>query len=88
MCRIVGEALHNVVKHAAASTVEVNATVENRVLTVRVRDDGVGFDGAQSRSGLGQSTMRERAELCRGRLGVLSRPGEGTTVELVVPLDQ
>ncbi|HET9859986.1 MAG TPA: histidine kinase [Nocardioidaceae bacterium] len=86
VCRIIGEALHNVVKHAAASAVEVNATVENRVLTVRVRDDGVGFDGRQPLSGLGQSTMRERAGLCRGQLSVVSRPGDGTAVELVVPL--
>ena len=35
---------------------------------------------------LGQSTMRERAGLCRGQLSVVSRPGDGTAVELVVPL--
>lgn len=79
--RIVGEALHNTVKHAEArrATVSLTSTFNDLVLTVE--DDGRGFDtGVSGSVGQGQRTMRERAELVGGSLHVVSRPGGGTTV--------
>lgn len=84
--RIVGEALHNAVKHAAASSVRVTVTVADDVLTLAVEDDGRGFDPALVRGGLGHGTMRERAGLLGGELVVRSAPGTGTTVHARVPL--
>jgi PAS domain S-box-containing protein len=85
--RIAGEALHNTVKHAGATAVRVTVTVADDLLTLVAEDDGCGFDSvAAHHSGLGQRTMRERAGLLGGELFVRSAPGQGTTVEVSVPL--
>ena len=85
--RIVGEALHNAVKHADASEVRVTVTVDDDRLTVLAEDDGRGFDPAAApTSGLGQRTMRERAALIGGELEVRSAAGAGTTISVRVPL--
>ncbi|MHB8731234.1 MAG: HAMP domain-containing protein [bacterium] len=84
---IVREALANVIRHAQATRVTVQAAVADDVLTLRVRDDGRGFDpaGLSSRYGLGLGSMAERARAIGGRLRVTAAPGAGTTVEVSVP---
>jgi signal transduction histidine kinase len=86
--RITQEALTNVTKHAQARRVEVTLTREQREVTLRVADDGRGFDPQVPRSGphLGLWSMRERAEQLGGRFQVRSVPGEGTTVSASIPL--
>ena len=91
--RLVQEALHNCVKHARATHVDVriDRAVDNpRTLLVEVADDGVGFDPAVAPPGLGVPglglvSMRERAERLGGRLVVGPRAGGGTVVRLVAP---
>jgi len=84
---IVREALHNVAKHAAARHVQVRLDFEPRRLRLAVQDDGRGFDvAAVGRSGLGLTSMRERAEQLGGALQVESRPGRGTTVRAEFPI--
>jgi two-component sensor histidine kinase len=83
--RTVQEALTNVVRHAGASTVEIEIRGDAEHVRVRVSDDGLGFDDSEDRSGFGLVGMRERAALLDGDLVVRSKPGLGTTVELVVP---
>jgi PAS domain S-box-containing protein len=87
--RIAQEALSNIRKHANASHVVLTLSGSDAGLTVRVTDDGVGFDGAQPDSAepghLGLSTMRERAELAGGSFVIESAPGSGTTVEFRLP---
>ncbi|MFN3337970.1 MAG: GAF domain-containing sensor histidine kinase, partial [Thermomicrobium sp.] len=90
LLRIVQEALANVRKHARATQVTVEMTRLNGVLHVRIEDNGVGFDPtALERANyprFGLATMRERAEAVGGSLTINSRPGNGTTVEVVIPL--
>ena len=85
--RIAQEALRNVQKHAEATGAELVVSSEPRALVVRVRDRGRGFSAgrASMSSGLGIRGMRERAAQAGGTLSVLSHPGEGTTVEAVLP---
>jgi PAS domain S-box-containing protein len=85
--RIVQEAVTNVRKHANASTASVNFDHRDGGTVVRVIDDGVGFDASQDSppGHLGLSAMREHAEIAGGRLTILSRPGNGTTVEVWIP---
>jgi signal transduction histidine kinase len=75
--RLVQEALTNVVKHAQASQVEVSVSASNGVVTVEVRDNGVGFDPEAQTSGFGLAGMRERVFLAGGTLDVT--PGAGGT---------
>jgi two-component system, NarL family, sensor histidine kinase UhpB len=84
--RVVQEGLSNIARHAAAQRVAVSAVREDSDLVVRVDDDGAGFDIGATPRGLGLTGMRERAVLAGGRVCVLSVPGEGTLVELRLPL--
>ncbi|MGE5467490.1 MAG: PAS domain S-box protein [Ignavibacteria bacterium] len=83
--RITQEALANCGKHARASHVDVALTVGAERVVLTVVDDGVGFDPASTRSGLGLITMRERAEFADGFLVIDSAPGRGTTVRVDMP---
>jgi two-component system sensor histidine kinase DegS len=90
--RIVQEALQNVHKHAGIdAAVDVTISADASTLTVRIADDGVGFDPAlvspKLNSGAGLLGMRERASLARARLTVESRLGGGSVVTLILPID-
>jgi two-component system, NarL family, sensor histidine kinase DevS len=84
--RLVQEALNNVVKHAAASRVDLTAKELEGEIRIVVRDDGSGFDPSVSTQGRGLTGMRERIELIGGEIEVASSPGEGTEVSARVPL--
>ena len=80
--RIVQEALHNALRHAAADEAYVRFETANEILRVTVRDNGAGFNpdlGARP-SALGLLSMRERAAAIGATFAVMSRPGDGTTV--------
>jgi signal transduction histidine kinase len=85
------EALANVGKHAAASRVGVTLSYMEDVVTLDVRDDGIGFDPdclpsqSDDGSGYGLSAMRQRVGRVAGRLEIESAPGEGTAVSATVP---
>ena len=87
--RVTQEALQNVRKHAAASTVVVSTGVADDVWTLEIRDDGRGFDvgaaAARGRRNFGLQFMRERAELIDARFDVRSRADGGTVVRLAIP---
>jgi signal transduction histidine kinase len=83
--RLVQEALTNVAKHAAASTVTLQVTQREGSVEVLVSDDGAGFDPDAERDGFGLIGMRERVELVGGDLQIESRPGAGTRVTASVP---
>jgi signal transduction histidine kinase len=83
--RLVQEALTNVVKHAHASRVELTLARDDDCLKLSVSDDGVGFEPANSGDGFGLVGMHERVTLVGGKLEVISRPGEGTTLTAVLP---
>ena len=85
--RIAQEALHNLVKHSRAKHASLRLRVDRDALTMEVADDGEGFDPSRSYPGhFGLPSMRERAESGGGELQIESRPGEGTTVRVRVPI--
>jgi signal transduction histidine kinase len=86
--RIVQEALTNIRKYARAGQVDVTLERHEAELRVEVRDNGLGFDlVAVDKSGrLGLLGMRERAIAMGGRLEVVSTPGQGTVIDLLIPL--
>jgi signal transduction histidine kinase len=87
--RITQEALANVRKHARATRAVVTLSQEDGGCLVQIRDDGQGFDPAESAGNgskhFGLTVMRERAETVGGWIRVESLPGEGTVVEAWVP---
>jgi signal transduction histidine kinase/ligand-binding sensor domain-containing protein len=90
LLRIAQEAVTNVLKHAGASKIAVRLHMEARKLYLRIVDDGRGFEqenAFSSRGGhFGLIGMRERAERLGGELRLSSHPGEGTELEVTVPL--
>ena len=89
--RIAQEALQNVVKHAGATTVLIRLAPSDEGVRLVVSDDGQGFDeasiaGAEDRHSYGLVGIRERAELIGASLTITSRPGTGTSVEVLVPV--
>jgi len=83
--RVAQEALTNVVRHAGATRSELVLERAPDRLTLRVADDGDGFDGDRLASG-GIRGMHERASLIHADLSVGRRDGGGTEVVLHVPL--
>ena len=76
-------------RHAQAHTVELTLTLEGDELCLTVSDDGVGFVAAPGRpTSFGIVGMRERVLILGGELSLESEPGEGTTLEVRVPLDE
>lgn len=88
--RIGAEALSNAVQHALATHVDTEISYSRKSLTLRVVDDGRGFEAALLNEGaprghFGLTGMRERARGIRARFEVSSRPGCGSAVEVRVP---
>jgi signal transduction histidine kinase len=85
---IVREGLRNVVAHAHAERVLVRVDVAPDDLRASVVDDGRGFQPSEAggHGGTGVLSMRERAAMLGGMLTISSRNGQGTRLELLVPL--
>ena len=89
--RITQEALTNVAKHAQARHVWIRLAAGDQAVDLTIRDDGVGFDPEHAARLLkdghfGLVGMRERAEMGGGRMELDSRPDQGTTIHLTLPL--
>jgi signal transduction histidine kinase len=81
---VVAEALANVVKHAQASGASVDVDADPDALRLRIRDDGIG--GAAPGRGSGLVGITDRVEALGGKIVVDSPPGEGTSLQVVLPL--
>ena len=85
--RVVQESLTNVVKHAHASSVDIEVRCAGDAVEVSVADDGVGFDTeATPEDGFGLAGMRERVELAGGELSVVRGADAGTVIRARLPL--
>jgi signal transduction histidine kinase len=79
------EAIQNAAKYAQAARIDVRLGHVGANLTFEVRDDGVGFDTAASRSGSGLQGMADRLSALGGSVEIASTPGSGTVVSGYVP---
>src|ERR1051326_2215059 len=84
--RILQEALNNVARHSKSTHAAVRLRYSPDSVVLEVEDDGVGFGNVQPTHGMGLVSMRERAELVKGRLELLERNGGGALVRLTVPI--
>lgn len=84
--RVAQEALHNVARHARATRVDVRLSCFPEQVTLELRDNGTGFDVAQTRSGLGLGNMQDRMLSVGGRLEIHSTAGSGTRIRAEVRL--
>jgi PAS domain S-box-containing protein len=89
--RAVQEAITNIARHAAARNVHISFDFEATKITVRIEDDGIGFDMVEatlspnSGRGLGLMGMRERVEVLGGEIDIDTAPGYGVKIRICVP---
>ena len=85
--RVVQEALHNAGKYSHATRIHVGIEGLPHALHLEVSDDGVGFDPQKiNGQGLGLTSMEERVRFIGAEFHLVSAPGAGTRVEVLVPL--
>ncbi|WP_132767933.1 sensor histidine kinase [Tepidibacillus fermentans] len=89
--RLIQEALNNVVKHANASNVSVHVDLQDNLIKVMVKDDGVGFSEDRlnrERDHFGLMGMKERVQLLEGKMDIQSEKNKGTTVTFVIQIKE
>ena len=86
--RVVQEGIQNANKHGRASRVEVRLTGCPTGITLRLSDNGVGFDLSQdyASDGIGILSMKERARMLYGTFEIRSEPMKGTQITLNIPV--
>lgn len=89
--RIIQEAIHNIMKHAEASSIYVSVSFSANDMQVSVADDGKGFDlsplndPGNQQFGLGLRNMHNRATLIGAKFSLTSEPNKGTTLHFSLP---
>ncbi|GAB3928869.1 sensor histidine kinase [Kribbella albertanoniae] len=88
LLRVAQEALANIRKHARATSVLITLGVSAGRVCIEIRDDGSGFSVAEPSTGFGLAAMRGRVEESGGTVQVESSPGHGTTVQVLIPVQE
>lgn len=83
---IAKEAFHNVAKHAHTDRVWIRISVENDIFQLSIEDHGAGFDTHHTSDGDGLANMKRRAEQAGASLQIESTSGQGTCINLSLPL--
>jgi PAS domain S-box-containing protein len=86
--RIVQEQLANIIKHAKAMSVSIVIALVQNEIRLEIADNGKGFNPAKAKKGLGLNNMINRAEALAGTATVISKPGKGCRLEVVIPLKE
>jgi len=86
--RIIQEALQNIIKYAKANIVKVAIEIKNENITLEIEDNGIGFNVARKRSGIGLKNMKSRAKKMNGHFLVESNIEGGTTIFVDCPLQE
>ena len=90
--RVIQEALNNAGRHSVAKTVRIELISRQNQICLEVADNGCGFDQqnvlpkGESFRGYGIHSMRERVELCKGKFEIRSGPGNGTVIDVSIPI--
>jgi signal transduction histidine kinase len=86
--RVLQEALNNVARHSQSKHAGVRLTFAPDSVVLEVEDDGIGFQHSNGTLGMGLISMRERAEIVKGRIEFLDRSGGGALIRLTVPVSE
>ena len=84
--KLVTELLSNALRHGSSDKIEVSLERAEETCVLRVTDDGIGFDPALPRTGMGLDNIHARVGRLGGRVTIISAPGQGTRVEVTLPL--
>jgi len=86
--RVIQESLQNIGKHSGAKAASITLQGLSNGIRLLIEDKGVGFDPEEVRkkTGIGLSSMRERVGLLNGVISFKSNPGQGTQIEVFIPI--
>ena len=84
--RIIQEALQNINKYSHAKHVTVSIHKEENSITLKITDDGIGFDTTKTTTGIGLKNLKKRTEALNGTISINSQPGEGAFINVVFPV--
>ena len=84
--RVAQEALTNCARHARAHEVLLELKRVGNTLSLKVQDDGAGFDASQPNTGIGLVGMKERVRELNGKLTIETGPNKGTLLNVQIPL--
>lgn len=92
MFRMIKELIHNAIKHASPYQIKVSLTKSEGVLTIRVEDDGKGFEIANlesviGKNGIGLATVQKRVNLLSGTIDIRSENNIGTFITITLPFE-
>lgn len=80
--RIAQESISNAMKYAQASNIIVQVSQNNDLLQLTIEDDGLGFDRGKITKGLGLRNIENRVRLISGKVDIIAKKGEGTTINI------
>ncbi len=88
--RVIQESVNNVIKHAAATSLDILLMCDEHEITVSIEDNGKGFDSSDKSKfgGVGLKNIFSRVEYLKGTVDISSAPGRGTLVAIFIPLTQ
>ncbi|MGZ8549764.1 MAG: sensor histidine kinase, partial [Chitinophagaceae bacterium] len=84
--RILQEQVKNILKYAEADALEVEVTKIERIVRMRICDNGKGFDTSNAKRGIGLSNMKKRAESLDGKFMINTQPGKGCEIIIEIPI--
>ncbi len=84
--RIMQELISNILKYAEATQLNIIIKTHSEAINILVKDNGKGFDVSKKVSGIGLSNIKNRVESFNGNFVISSKPGNGTSVHIVIPL--
>lgn len=78
--RMIQEIINNIIRHAAANTIHLEARKEADGMVIKITDNGKGFEVGKTSGGVGLQNLRNRAKMINADVVIESEPGNGTTV--------
>ncbi len=85
--RIIQEALQNIIKHAKAKNVTLDASFKREELIISLKDDGIGFNAEKKKKGIGIKNITARVQKLGGTLEFISKENQGTTLVIITPFN-
>ena len=84
--RIIQEQMNNIGKYAQANTIVIHLREKDNHLDLSILDDGIGFDTTKKGNGIGFRNIQSRVDIYSGSMDIISSPGEGCRLEVIIPL--
>lgn len=87
MYRILQEGLQNINKYAKAKIIKVEISGNSENVSLKIQDDGIGFDVHKKSKGIGMQNMISRTNDCLGIIDINSKKNQGTSIEITIPIE-